>query len=106
MSDASGAAADAAPRRKGEGVARALRSRGVDPEHVALAAAGVLLWRFLGLLRRVGRLERDAASAEARLRELERALGAAESAAKEVVQAEKEVTAAAWNVSHALKLPW
>jgi hypothetical protein len=105
MSDASGATADAAPRRKG-GVARALRSRGVDPEHVALAAAGLLLWRFLGLLRRVGRLERDAASAEARLRELERALGAAERAAKEVVQAEKEVTAAAWNVGHALKLPW
>jgi hypothetical protein len=104
---ASGAAAGAAPGKSLTGrAAGELRARGVDPEHVALAAAGLLLWRFVRLLRRVGRLERDAAAVDARLRGLEHALRAAEGAAEEVVKAEKDVTAAAWHLGHALKLPW
>ena len=105
MSDA---AAGAAPRKTLTGSAAGeLRARGVNPEQVALAAAGLLLWRFVRLLRRVGRLERDAAAVDARLRGLEHALhAAAEGAAEEVVKAEKDVTAAAWNLGHALKLPW
>jgi hypothetical protein len=75
-------------------------------EQVELAVVGLVLWRFLGLLRRVGRLERDAAAVDARLRGLEKALRGAEDAAKDVEKAEKAVAGAAWDLGKALRLPW
>jgi hypothetical protein len=54
----------------------------------------------------VGRLERDAAAVDARLRGLEKALRGAEDAAKDVEKAEKALAGAAWDLGKALKLPW
>jgi hypothetical protein len=99
--------ASAAPRRRQRGVLASagaqLRKRGVDPEHAVLALAGLALWRFVALLRRVGRLERDAKAVEARVHALEAVL---HRTAEEVQKDGKAVEGAAWDIGAALKLPW
>lgn len=81
-----------------------LRDRGVDPEHALLAVAALVTWRFFGLLRRVKKLERDAAAVDKRLEALDKVLGRAEATEQKVVAAEKEVEKAAWDLGGAIKL--
>ena len=89
---------DTAARVDGE-----LRSRGVDPAHVLLGVALLHAWRFM---RRVARLERDAAAMAARVEKLEAAAHMLREAGEDAKKAEENAAAAWGDLSKGIKLPW
>ena len=91
-------ARDAAGRVESE-----LRSRGVDPAHLLVGLAALHAWRFL---RRVARLERDAAALASRVEALEAAALEAKKALLEAQKVEANAAGAWTDVSKAIKLPW
>jgi hypothetical protein len=85
-----------------------LERRGVDPEHVLLALAGVALWRVWRFARRVARLERKAEELESRLEHMEHAL--LKVAHVDDAKDAHAVTEAVWSLGgdfgKGIKLPW
>ena len=97
-------------RRAYTAAASQLERRGVDPEHVLLALAGVVLWRVWRFARRVTRLERSVEELEARVASMEYALLAVAHVEEKAGQDAHAAAEAVWSLggdfSKGIKLPW
>ena len=90
-------------RETAERVDVELRSRGVDPGHVLVGLVLLHAWRFM---RRVARLERDAAEMASRVEKLEAAAHLLKEAGADARKAEENAAAAWGDLSKGIKLPW